>query len=183
MVNVNAPNWPTNLIGYDALRAYGSPSYYVQRLLSRDRGDLVVHSQFQGPSPSLATLVSRDTRDGALYLTVVNAGGSLQLMHVQVDGGGAVAPAGTATTLSGDPSAQNSDRGGASHHRGERAGVVVHLPVSRPLGDRSPALDPGRPGAARGAGATGERGDHVGRDGAARRDRTGGRGRDGGAPS
>ena len=34
LVNVNAPSWPTNLIGYDALHSYGSPSYWAQRMLA-----------------------------------------------------------------------------------------------------------------------------------------------------
>src|SRR5689334_4968044 len=34
LVNVNrgASQWGTNLIGYDTLRSYGSPSYYVQKM-------------------------------------------------------------------------------------------------------------------------------------------------------
>jgi hypothetical protein len=34
--------WATDLIGYDALRSYGSPSYYVQQMFYRNRGDLVL---------------------------------------------------------------------------------------------------------------------------------------------
>ena len=30
--------WGTNLIGYDALQSYGSPSYYAQAMLGRNRG-------------------------------------------------------------------------------------------------------------------------------------------------
>jgi hypothetical protein len=47
LVNVNAPSWSTNLIGYDALHSYGSPSYWVaadarrrtRRLRDRITGD------------------------------------------------------------------------------------------------------------------------------------------------
>ena len=44
LVNVNpgARQWGTNLIGYDAQVSYGSPSYYVQSMFARNRGDVVL---------------------------------------------------------------------------------------------------------------------------------------------
>jgi alpha-L-arabinofuranosidase len=44
LVNVNpgASQWGTNLIGYDALKSFGSPSYYVQRMFNQNRGDVVL---------------------------------------------------------------------------------------------------------------------------------------------
>jgi alpha-L-arabinofuranosidase len=108
LVNVNAPTWPTNLIGYDALSSFGSPSYYVQRLLGTQRGDTVVRSQFQGSNGQLASVVSRDARTGALFVTVVNPSDTLQLMRVSVSGAGRIAGRGTATVLSGDVAAQNT---------------------------------------------------------------------------
>jgi alpha-L-arabinofuranosidase len=108
LVNVNAPSWPTNLIGYDAQRVFGSPSYYVQRLLGTQRGDVVVSSQFQGPNRQLASVVTRDSRTRALFLTVVNPSGTLQIMHTTVAGGGGGAHRARATVLAGDPAAQNT---------------------------------------------------------------------------
>jgi alpha-N-arabinofuranosidase len=42
LVNVNrgAAQWPTNLIGYDALSSFGSPAFYVQSMFGRNTGDL-----------------------------------------------------------------------------------------------------------------------------------------------
>jgi hypothetical protein len=37
----NAPSWPTNLIGYNGLTSYGSPSYYAQTLFADSLGDQV----------------------------------------------------------------------------------------------------------------------------------------------
>ena len=34
--------WNTNLIGYDALRSFGSPSYYAQVMLRQNKGDMVL---------------------------------------------------------------------------------------------------------------------------------------------
>lgn len=44
LVNVNpgASEWGTNLIGYNALGSYGSPSYYVQTMFAGNRGDVVL---------------------------------------------------------------------------------------------------------------------------------------------
>jgi alpha-L-arabinofuranosidase len=44
LVNVNpgARQWGTNLIGYDAMRSFGSPSYYVQKMFAQNRGDVVL---------------------------------------------------------------------------------------------------------------------------------------------
>ena len=44
LVNINrgASQWPTNLIGYDSLRSYGSPAYYVQTLFGQNKGDVVL---------------------------------------------------------------------------------------------------------------------------------------------
>nr|MDQ2686857.1 DUF1080 domain-containing protein [Armatimonadota bacterium] len=44
LVNVNpgASQWGTNLIGYDALNSYGSPSYWAQVMFNNNRGDVVL---------------------------------------------------------------------------------------------------------------------------------------------
>ena len=41
-VNRNAAQWGTNLIGYDAVTSFGSPSYYAQKMFSDNRGDRVL---------------------------------------------------------------------------------------------------------------------------------------------
>jgi alpha-L-arabinofuranosidase len=58
-VNVNPENeakgwpkawqWPTNLIGYDALTAFGSPSYHVLAAFGANRGDVIVPTTFDAP--------------------------------------------------------------------------------------------------------------------------------------
>ena len=47
LVNVNpqAAQWPTNLIGYNALDSYGSPAYYVQTMFGQNTGDVVLPTQ------------------------------------------------------------------------------------------------------------------------------------------
>jgi alpha-N-arabinofuranosidase len=48
LVNVNpgGRQWAVNLIGYDALNSFGSPSYYVQKMFSNNRGDVVLPANF-----------------------------------------------------------------------------------------------------------------------------------------
>jgi alpha-L-arabinofuranosidase len=55
LVNVNpgGRQWAVNLIGYDALTSFGSPGYYVQRMFSNNRGDVVLPSTFD-PLPKLS---------------------------------------------------------------------------------------------------------------------------------
>jgi alpha-N-arabinofuranosidase len=54
LVNVNpgGRQWAVNLIGYDALTSFGSPSYYVQKMFSTNRGDVVLPATFD-PLPTL----------------------------------------------------------------------------------------------------------------------------------
>lgn len=40
--NANHKRWPINLINFDSTRNYGLPSYYVQKLFSEHRGDVVL---------------------------------------------------------------------------------------------------------------------------------------------
>ena len=47
--------WQTNLIGYDALHCFGSPSYYAQAMLGQNKGDLVLPTALKvTPAPATA---------------------------------------------------------------------------------------------------------------------------------
>ena len=54
LVNVNpgGRQWAVNLIGYDALNSFASPSYYVQKMFSSNRGDVVLPAKLD-PLPKL----------------------------------------------------------------------------------------------------------------------------------
>jgi alpha-L-arabinofuranosidase len=106
LVNVNAVSWPTNLIGYDGLVSYGSPSYYAQKMLGDALGDTVAPSQIVGGNGNLWTVASTKA-GGTTYLTVVNRGASAATVEVDLAGVAAVS-GGTATVLTGDPTAMNS---------------------------------------------------------------------------
>ncbi len=109
LVNVNpkAAQWPTNLIGYDALTSYGSPSYHAQKVFNAHRGDVVVAAT-PDVAPGLFTSVTRATRTGALYLKVVNSLGVPRTVRIEIAGTKSVASAGQQTVLTGQPSDVNS---------------------------------------------------------------------------
>ena len=111
LVNVNpgASQWPTNLIGYDALQSYGSPSYYVQVMFSKYHGDVVLPTTLTSTGGSkVYASVTRDSGDGTIYLKVVNAAADPQPVHVNLNGVSEVSSSGTAVILtSTTPSASN----------------------------------------------------------------------------
>ncbi len=88
LVNVNpgGPQWGTNLIGYDALTSYGSPSYYAQVLFREYLGDEIVASSITGNGPRLFYSVTRDSRNGKLFLKIVNAASDSQEIEIELGG-------------------------------------------------------------------------------------------------
>jgi alpha-L-arabinofuranosidase len=106
LVNVNAPSWPTNLIGYDALHSYGSPSYWAQRMLADGLGDHVIGSQVVAGTGTLFEVATQNA--GHTYVVVVNDGSRAADTNVSLAGLSGGAGGGTATVLTGNPAAQNS---------------------------------------------------------------------------
>ena len=88
LVNVNpgGMQWETDLIGYDALRSYGSPSYYAQVMFSTYLGDETLDSKLEGAGPKLFYSVTKDTKKNRLYLKLVNAASTPQLINVKFEG-------------------------------------------------------------------------------------------------
>jgi alpha-L-arabinofuranosidase len=60
--NLNNKSWSPDLIYFDSSRVYGTPSYYVQRLFSENRGDVVLPVEVSGPA------ISGVARHGAVGL-------------------------------------------------------------------------------------------------------------------
>ena len=110
-VDPGGMQWGTNLIGYNALRSYGSPSYYAQVLFAKYLGDQVPASKLDGVDPANPKLFYSVTRDSAkkqLYLKVVNAASTPQELDIDLPGA-KLADAGKLITLSAhDTQATNS---------------------------------------------------------------------------
>jgi len=88
MVNVNpgGMEWATNLIGYNALKSYGSPSYYAQCLFAEHLGDQWVKSSIDGAGDRFfySATVSTDTK--TLHLKLVNASNHSQPLDLNLLG-------------------------------------------------------------------------------------------------
>jgi alpha-N-arabinofuranosidase len=115
LVNVNpgGRQWRPDLIGYDALNSFGSPSYYAQKLFSTHHGDEILAVDAQdfptNPIPKLFFDATRDSRTGKIILKVVNCLGIAQPVKIQINGVAEVAATGKAFVLkAGSPEDTNS---------------------------------------------------------------------------
>ncbi len=103
LINVNpgASQWVPDLIGYDAVQSYGSPSYYAQVMFSNHVGNQVLASSLTGAAPLLYYSVTRDSVRRTLYLKVVNASSQRQYLDIQLLGKDQPSSTAAVTTLSG----------------------------------------------------------------------------------
>ena len=111
--------WPSDLIGYDALTSYGSPSYYAQKIFSLNQGNEVlaikaenlptypwVQAGRRGGGPSRTNEVksvfysaTRDSITGRIFVKVVNRADAPQPVKIEIHGAKSVAAKGAATVL------------------------------------------------------------------------------------
>jgi alpha-L-arabinofuranosidase len=63
LANVNCKNWNPNLINFDGRQAYGTPSYYVQKMFAEHRGDYVLPLE-----TNYCLLEKEDPKHGAIGL-------------------------------------------------------------------------------------------------------------------
>jgi alpha-L-arabinofuranosidase len=129
-VNVNtatatAPKawqWDSDLIGYNSLNSFGSPSYYVQKLFSHYLGNKIVATTAENipvqPRPltrrdssqgittpqSVPTVFYSATMDepsGTIYLKLVNTTGKKQPIEIDLNGINKLSPNATFTVIKG----------------------------------------------------------------------------------
>jgi alpha-N-arabinofuranosidase len=129
LVNVNpgARQWRPNLIGYDALRSFGSPSYYAFHMFSRNHGDVILRSTMAG-APNHSS-VTRDSKTGVVFVKYVNPEATAQTVQIELNGLRSIEPTATATVLFAEPSETNSID----------APTKV-IPVTRSVGGISPSF-------------------------------------------
>ncbi|MDQ2864228.1 MAG: alpha-N-arabinofuranosidase [Bacteroidota bacterium] len=114
--------WDSDLIGYDALNSYGSPSYYVQKLFSHYLGNKIVPVtaanipvQNKPPSrkdsaegkkiitvPTIFYSATMNDATGTLYLKIVNTTAKKQDVKIDLDGIKKVAPEAALIVVKGD---------------------------------------------------------------------------------
>ena len=128
-VNPGGMQWKSDLIGYNTMSSFGSPSYYAQKLFATHLGDVIVpvraeniptqlskvtgRDSVAGIKPKMidALFVSatRDTHTNIVYLKIVNAQGIAQAVAISLPGAGKVAREGMVWTLkAASPTETNS---------------------------------------------------------------------------
>jgi len=109
-INPGASQWPTNLIGYDALHSYGSPSYYAKMMFNQNGGTVVLPTTLTTTGGSkFYESVSQDSQTGTIYIKGVNAANQAQKVNIVLDGISGVKPQATATVLtSASPQGTNT---------------------------------------------------------------------------
>ncbi len=108
LVNVNpgGRQWRPDLIGFDAISAYGSPSYYAFQMFSRNVGDEILSAT--SLETSVQGSATRDSQTGEIVVKLVNPATNTVLMNIDIKGVASVASKGTAITLAGNPDDSNS---------------------------------------------------------------------------
>jgi alpha-N-arabinofuranosidase len=108
-VNPGGMQWATDLIGYNALSSYGSPSYWAQVLFGSYLGTEAVASTLTNGGPRVYASVTRDEKLHKLFVKVVNASSEAQSLSIALSGVVKVGPEAKLITLSGKtPNATNS---------------------------------------------------------------------------
>ena len=105
LVNINpgGMQWETDLIGYDTMKSYGSPSYYAQVLFAQYLGTETLASKLDDPAldpttPKFFYSITRDPAKKKLYLKLVNASTIPQPLNIDLPGA-KLAETGTLVTL------------------------------------------------------------------------------------
>jgi alpha-N-arabinofuranosidase len=123
---VRSMQWPSDLIGYDALTSYGSPSYYVQKMFSTRHGDNILATAAQAvpskiwwpparrrngveqprpPAQEIPEFFYDATRDGAtgkIFVKLVNSQATEQSVKIEISGVNTIARKGKVTVLKAD---------------------------------------------------------------------------------
>jgi alpha-N-arabinofuranosidase len=98
-VNPGGMQWTSDLIGYDALNSYGSPSYYTQVMFASCLGDHTLNSTIEGAGERF--FYSATASPDKLCLKLVNAASAAQPLAIALAGLGN-ARAARVETLHGD---------------------------------------------------------------------------------
>ena len=108
-VNPGGMQWESDLIGYDALNSYGSPSYWTQVMFAAHTGTEVVGATLANAGPHVAASVTRDEQRHKLFIKVVNGTSDTERFQFSIDGTQNLKHPATLVTMSGkSPNATNT---------------------------------------------------------------------------
>ncbi len=108
-VNPGGMQWESDLIGYDGLTSYGSPSYWTQVMFAAHTGTEVVAATLDNAGPRIAASVTRDEAKHELFIKLVNGTSDTQRFQIALDGAPHIKRQATLVTMSGkSPNATNT---------------------------------------------------------------------------
>ncbi|MBI2513307.1 MAG: alpha-N-arabinofuranosidase [Opitutae bacterium] len=105
-VNPGGHQWRPDLIGYDALTAYGSPSYYAFQMFSTNLGDELL--RVASSDTLVQGCATRDSKTGAIIIKLVNSEATAQTLPIALKNVTGLKSTATVITLSGKPEDTNS---------------------------------------------------------------------------
>ncbi len=104
-VNPGAMQWKSDLIGYDGLVSYGSPSFYVQKVFNENLGDELVQSSIANVPMAADTTeqifysVTKDNNKNALFVKMVNVSDAAKQVVFDINSIKSIAAEGFATII------------------------------------------------------------------------------------
>jgi alpha-N-arabinofuranosidase len=107
-VNPGGMQWESDLIGYNAVASYGSPSYYAQAMFAEYLGTEVPTASIAGGGERFFYSVTSDAAKGVVYLKVVNASSVAQPVEINLSGANKVGNTGKLVSLSGNNPAETN---------------------------------------------------------------------------
>ncbi len=105
-VNPGAYQWRPDMIGYNALTSFGSPSYYAFRMFSRNHGDEILKASLDGAPVRYS--VTRDSQRGVIFVKLINPQSTPQPLTLDIQGVKVIKSTAAATTLAAAPEESNS---------------------------------------------------------------------------
>ncbi len=108
LVNVNpgGRQWRPDLIGYDAISSYGSPSYYAIQAFSQNLGDEILSTS--SAETAVQGCATRGVRSGETFVKLVNPSTNTEPLKVEIKGVTGLASKASVITLGGNPEDTNS---------------------------------------------------------------------------
>jgi alpha-N-arabinofuranosidase len=133
-VNTGGSQWTPDLIGYDGLTSYGSPSYYAQVLFASHRGNQIFSTTLDAKSALLFESVTEDSASGKIFVKLVNASDAVQPVTVKLDGAARIASSGKLYRLSAKSKLDTNTIGDVSILPTERvvSGLAVNFQQTLP---------------------------------------------------
>lgn len=108
LVNVNpgAWQWRPNLIGYDALTSFGSPSYHAIKMFSTNLGDQYL--KLTATDTAIQASATRESKTGDVHIKLVNPTAAAVNLRIDLKGAPRVGESASVQTMAADENATNS---------------------------------------------------------------------------